>query len=116
MRTAWDLASWLPPVEAVPVVDTMIGRHILDPAEVAAYLLRRGGDRGARRTAQVADLVDGAAQSPPESVLRVRFVLSGLPKPVAQHPIVLPNGVTVHADLAWPIYRVATEYDGLVAR
>jgi hypothetical protein len=112
-RTAWDVAGWLPLIDAVPIVDSMIGRDIVHPAELAAYASRRDGDRGAVRATRVFSLADGGAQSPPESVLRVRFVLGGLPRPVTQHPIVLPNGVTVHPDLAWPLYRVATEYDGL---
>ena len=40
-------------------------------------------------------------------------MLSGLPRPVLQFPIVLPNGVAAHPDITWPAYRVACEYDGL---
>ena len=57
-------------------------------------------------------LADGRAQSPPESVLRVRLVLAGLPRPVAQFPVRI-GSVTLHPDLAWPEYLVAMEYDGL---
>lgn len=45
--------------------------------------------------------------------MRVRLVLAGLPRPVAQHEIVLPSGVVVHPDLAWPEFKVAVEYDGM---
>ena len=34
---------------------------------------------------------------------------AGLPAPVRQHPIVLPNGETIHLDLAWPEVRLAVE-------
>jgi hypothetical protein len=45
--------------------------------------------------------------------LRVRLIGAGLPKPVAQLSIVLPNGIMLHPDLAWEHYRVAAEYDRL---
>ncbi|MFI6239031.1 endonuclease domain-containing protein [Micromonospora sp. NPDC050795] len=58
------------------------------------------------------DLADAGAESPPESHLRVRLVLGGLPRPAVQHPVRLPTGLVLHPDLAWPQYRVAVEYDG----
>jgi very-short-patch-repair endonuclease len=57
-------------------------------------------------------LADPGAQSPTESHLRVRLVLAGLPRPVAQHPVRGPSGLVLHPDLAWPQFRVAVEYDG----
>ena len=54
------------------------------------------------RAGLVFGLADGRAESPPESRLRVRLVLAGLPPPVSQHPVRLPNGAVAHPDLAWP--------------
>jgi hypothetical protein len=112
-RTAWDAATWLPTIDAVPIVDTMLGRGFLTDAQLAAFLAVRAGSRGSRLANQVFGLADGGAQSVPESVLRVRFVLAGLPRPVTQYRIILPNGATVYPDITWPRYRVAAEYDGL---
>ncbi|MEK8109078.1 hypothetical protein NKG94_38615 [Micromonospora sp. M12] len=73
----------------------------------------RNADRpGGRRARWVFDVADGGAESPPESHLRVRLLLGGLPRPAVQHPMRLPSGVVLHPDLAWPKYRVAVEYDG----
>jgi hypothetical protein len=111
VRTAWDLASWYQPVKAVPVLDAMLGRRIVTPADLASTLELREGVRGWRRATAAFDLADARAQSAPESVIRVRLVRAGLPRPEPQYPIVV-RGCTLHPDLAWPDYLVALEYDG----
>jgi hypothetical protein len=111
-RTAWDLAVWLDPVRAVSMIDGMLGLGLLEPAELAEMVERRRGGRGWLCAARAFDLADPGAQSPPESQLRVRLVLAGLPRPVAQHPVRFPPGLLLHPDLAWPRFKVAVEYDG----
>ncbi len=110
---AWETAVWLEPVRAVGVVDTLLGRGLTTPAALAEIASRSAGRIGGRRAQRVFGLADPAAQSPPESHLRVRLVLAGLPRPVAQHPVRLPSGLVLHPDLAWPEFQVAVEYDGL---
>lgn len=112
-RTAWDLAAWLDVHTAVAIIDTLLGTGILAHADLAKMIDARHGERGWRCAATALDLADGAAQSPPESRLRVKIVLAGLPRPVAQYPVVLASGRVLHPDLAWPQYKVAVEYDGL---
>ena len=112
-RTAWDLGRWLPFRESVPVIDGLLAIDAVSDADLAAYARSAFGQRGSRRAADAFALTDGRAQSRPESVLRVRLIGAGLPKPVAQLAIVLPNGITLHPDLAWEEYRVAAEYDGV---
>lgn len=111
-RTAWDVAGWLDPIAAVPIVDGLLGAGLVDPGDLRELVEARQGRRGWRQVATIFDLADGAAQSPPESRLRVRLVLAGLPRPVVQYPVRLPTGPTLHPDLAWPDYKVAVEYDG----
>ncbi|MGN9918031.1 endonuclease domain-containing protein [Micromonospora palomenae] len=109
---AWETGAWLDPVRAVGIVDSLLASGLTDPdalAEVAERFADRPGGRRARR---VFDLADPGAQSPPESHLRVRLVLAGLPRPVTQHPVRSPSGLVLHPDLAWPEFRVAVEYDG----
>jgi hypothetical protein len=112
VRTAWDVAGWLEPIRAVPVVDGLLALGLLTLDDLREYVRDREGSRGWRRTARVASLADGGAQSVPESQLRVRFVLAGLPRPVTQHPVRVSDRLVLHPDLAWPEYRVAVEYDG----
>ena len=111
-RTAWDVAAWIDVVPAVSIIDGLLGRGVVGHLDLERLVDIRTGQRGWRRAARAFALADGLAQSPPESQLRVRLVLAGLPRPTAQHPVVLPNGVTVHPDLAWPEFKVAVEYDG----
>ncbi|MFF5178766.1 endonuclease domain-containing protein [Micromonospora sp. NPDC000316] len=103
---------WLDPIRAVAIVDAMLGLGLTDRDTLTEVAGRNADRSGGRRARWVFDLADGRAQSPPESQLRVRLVLGGLPRPVAQHPVRLPTGVVLHPDLAWPEYRVAVEYDG----
>ncbi|MFC7550215.1 hypothetical protein [Plantactinospora sp. GCM10030261] len=111
-RAAWETAAWLPPVRAVAIIDTLLGSGLTSPTELstlaAAYAARPGGRRAQRAFA----LADPAAQSPPESHLRVRLMQAGLPRPAVQHPVRVASGVLLHPDLAWPGFRVAIEYDG----
>jgi hypothetical protein len=112
-RTAWDLASWLDLVPAVTVLDGLLRLGLVQAGDLRDLVERRAGERGARRAGRAFALADPRAESPPESQLRVRLVLAGLPPPVPQHPVRLPGGAVYHPDLAWPEFRVAIEYDGL---
>jgi hypothetical protein len=111
VRTVWDLANWLEPVRSVPIIDAMLALGVVDADGVSAYIAARRGQRGHRRAGRTAALADGRAQSAPESVLRVRLVLAGLPRPVPQFDVRI-GAVTLHPDLAWPEYKLALEYDG----
>ncbi|MEU8156850.1 hypothetical protein AB0B94_24570 [Micromonospora sp. NPDC048986] len=111
-RAAWETAVWLDPVRAVAIVDSLLGQGLTERDTLAAIAARNADRPGGRRARWVFDLADGRAESPPESHLRVRLVLGGLPRPAVQHPVRLPVGVVLHPDLAWPQYRVAVEYDG----
>ncbi|MFC4019827.1 DUF559 domain-containing protein [Micromonospora sp. GCM10011542] len=111
-RAAWETAVWLEPVRAVGIVDALLRQGLTDRDTLAEVATRNADRPGGRRARWVFELADPGAQSPPESQLRVRLVLAGLPRPVAQHPVRLPNGLILHPDLVWPEYRVAVEYDG----
>ncbi|MET8252396.1 DUF559 domain-containing protein [Micromonospora sp. NPDC005197] len=111
-QAAWETAVWLDPIRAVSIIDALLGQGLADRAALIEAAARNANRAGNRRASWLFDLADGGAQSPPESQLRVRLVLGGLPRPVVQHPVRLPNGVILHPDLAWPEYRVAVEYDG----
>ncbi|MEH1165692.1 DUF559 domain-containing protein [Micromonospora sp. CPCC 205539] len=111
-QAAWETAVWLEPVRAVAIVDSLLGQGLVDRGTLAEVSARNADRAGGRRARWVFELADPGAQSPPESHLRVRLVLGGLPRPVVQHAVRLSNGLVLHPDLAWPEYRVAVEYDG----
>jgi alpha-1,2-mannosyltransferase len=110
MRTAYDLGRRLDLVEAVAAVDALarIGRF-------APSMLLNGpvGARGRRRLREVVGLADPLAESVMETRLRILLVLGGLPRPVAQFPVIDADGVVrARVDLAYPAARLALEYDG----
>jgi Protein of unknown function (DUF559) len=111
-QAAWETAVWLDPVRAVGILDALLARQVITFDSLRAVVGRHAQRPGGRRARRVIDLADPGSQSPPESHLRVRLVLAGLPRPVTQHPVVLPSGLALHPDLAWPQYKVAVEYDG----
>lgn len=114
VRTAWDLTQWRTLLGAVPTLDAMLGADLVTAEQLGTVAGRAqaAGARGARRAIRAFGLVDGRAQSPPESVLRVRLVLRGIPPPVPQYAVTVRSGRVLHPDLAWPAFRVALEYDG----
>ncbi len=99
-------------MRAVGIIDGLLRTGSVNQAALTTEAARNAGRPGGRRASWVFGLTDGCAQSPPESHLRVRLMLAGLPRPVAQHPIRVPAGLVLHPDLAWPEFRVAVEYDG----
>ncbi|MEV1318575.1 hypothetical protein AB0J14_21120 [Micromonospora arborensis] len=109
---AWEAAAWLDPLRAVAIVDSLLASGLTTRAALTTVRTANADRPGGRRACWIFDLADPGAQSPPESHLRVRLVLGGLPRPVAQHPIQLAGGLVLHPDLAWPEFRVAVEYDG----
>lgn len=112
-RTAWDLARRVRLVEAVVAVDALARRGSFAPADLLGYRVTRPGARGCRRLGRVVALADLRAESPPESRLRVRLVLAGLPAPEVQYQVLDEHGfVLARADLAYPEAKLAIEYDG----
>jgi hypothetical protein len=114
LRTAWDVALWRDLVRAVPVLDAMLRSRLVSTGDLAKLVVVRRAEvaRGVARAMRAFGLADGRAQSPPESSLRVRLILRGLPPPVPQHPVTVRSGRVLHPDLAWPEYQVALEYEG----
>lgn len=112
VRTCWDLAHWLDPVEAVVILDNLVSKRVVSVADMLAYAQARSGQRGWARLINAARLVDGKAESPQESRLRVRLAKAGLVAPVAQFVINDRAGFVARVDLAWPELKIALEYDG----
>ncbi|HZB50087.1 MAG TPA: glucodextranase DOMON-like domain-containing protein, partial [Mycobacteriales bacterium] len=115
VRTAFDLARLEPLVEAVTGVDALVHAGAVTAAEVEAYAAACRGWRGVRRCADALGHVDGAAESPMESRLRMLLVLDGLPRPVVNQPLHDAYGCFLaRPDLR--IEHVLVEYDGSVHR
>lgn len=112
-RTAWDVACWLDLVPAVSIIDAMLHRGLVEPAELTG-IAHRYAERpwpGSRRARRAFALVDGRVTSATASALRVRLALARVPRPVPNHPVRMPDRSLRVADLAWPRYQVAVVCD-----
>jgi hypothetical protein len=115
-RTAWDVARWLAPLDAVPIVDALLNRHLTTVEACADHLARQRGRHGWRRAGTVYALADPGARTPAESRLRLLLIRAGLPRPAAQCPVQVSPAQVVRADLGWERWRVAMEHDGHLDR
>ena len=110
-RTAFDLARHLPRGVAVAHLDALSAATGLTAAQVTPLIDRHKGTRRVRQCQTALSLMDGGAQSPKESWLRLVLIDAGLPRPVTQ--IRVTDGQFVaYLDMGWEAPMVALEYDG----
>lgn len=110
-RTAFDLARHLPRAVAVTHLDALSAATGLTTAEVTPLIARHAGARGVRQCRAALSLMDGGAQSPKESWLRLVLIDGGLPRPVTQIEVTDGHDVA-YLDMGWEQPMVAVEYDG----
>lgn len=70
------------------------------------------GRRGVQRLRQSLPLLDGCADSPMESRLRLLLVRAGLPAPVSNRDVIEDGAWLARPDLSYPERRIAIEYEG----
>jgi hypothetical protein len=109
-RTAFDIGRSRIFGEAVPILDALFNATGIKPAEVVALADKRPGTRGIRRLRTVLELVDGGAESPRESRLRLVLVRGGLPPPETQIEF---RELHIRVNMGWRQWMVAVEYDGV---
>ncbi|MGH3933955.1 MAG: endonuclease domain-containing protein [Pseudonocardiaceae bacterium] len=113
LRTAWDLARWLPTVEAVVAMDALARVGRFTPQAVLRIQDRYPRARWRRRVPGVVDLCDPRAESSMETRPRLVLVLRGLPRPELQYQVYDELGEFVaRLDMAYPVLKLAMEYDG----
>jgi hypothetical protein len=112
-RTAADLACWYPRSAAVAHIDALANATGVKVADACQLLERRKGRRGIENARIALDLVDGGAQSPKETWLRLLLIDDGLPRPQTQIPVTDEMGKEfAYLDMGWEHLMVAVEYDG----
>jgi very-short-patch-repair endonuclease len=109
-RTAFDIGRLTPPGQAIPILDALVNATGVQLAEVRALSDRRRGARGLSRLRANLDLVDGGAESPQETKLRLLIVGAGLPRPETQIEF---RHLRIRVDMGWREWKVAVEYDGV---
>ena len=112
-RTALDLARRCPPGIAVAAIDALTQATDVKAADVELLIERYRGRRGLRAAKVSLALVDGGAQSPKETWLRLLLVGAGFPRPQTQIAVSNQWGwVEAYLDMGWEDIKVAVEYDG----
>lgn len=109
-RTAFDIGRIHPAHQAIPILDALLNATRIKPADIAAVADSHGGVRGAARLRALLDLVDGGAESPQESRLRLLLVRAGLPPPETQIEF---RTLRIRVDMGWTQWKLAVEYDGI---
>jgi len=113
VRTVADLLLALHRQDAIAIIDGALreGRLAVDDIEAVRGQLRRR--RGVVRVRPWLDHVDGRAESPLETRIRVICTDAGLRPETLQHVIRDADGyILAVADLAWPSRRLLVEADG----
>jgi hypothetical protein len=112
-RTFVDLGELLSLPDLVAVGDHLVGRQLCSVQDIERVLGWAGSRRGVRRARRAAKLINEAARSRPESLIRVWCKLAGLPDPEANGWIFDPQGrARYRGDLVFRATRVIVEYDG----
>lgn len=112
-RTAFDLGRRGTLGQAVARLDALARATDFKVGDVVALAARHRHTRGLRQLAAALDLVDGGAQSPKETWLRLLLVNAGFPRPQTQIPVLGPDGYPRYfLDMGWEEIKLAVEYDG----
>lgn len=110
-RTALDLARHFARDTAVKYLDALAAATGITAEDVAPLVERYRGARGMKRARIALDLMDGGAQSPKETWLRLLAVDAGYPRPRTQ--IRVHDGNTeAFLDMGWDEPKIGLDYDG----
>ncbi|MDT5089975.1 MAG: hypothetical protein QOG47_2682 [Mycobacterium sp.] len=112
-RTALDLARRYSLNDAVAAVDALAQAVELKSVDIELLVDRYRGRRGMKGAAAALELIDGGAQSPKETWLRLLLLNAGFPRPQTQIAVRNEWGwVDAYLDMGWEDIKVAVEYDG----
>lgn len=106
-RTAYDIGRRVPGDAGIVRIDALLNATRCTVTDIERIANRYPGARGIRGLRDALHLVDGGAESPKETELRLLLVRDGLPRPVTQIPVGRRR-----VDMGWPQWKVGVEYDG----
>lgn len=113
-RTAFDLGRLLPLADAVIHLDALARATSVDAPAILEVADRHANTRGVRRMRTAVGVMDGGAESPQETRLRLVLVGARLPVPETQIAFRDRHGIVrVRVDMGWRRWKVAVEYDGV---
>ncbi|MGV0744904.1 hypothetical protein [Mycolicibacterium sp. XJ870] len=111
LRTALDLARFLPRDTAVKHLDALGSATGIDAGQVLELATHYPGLRGIRSARVALDLMDAGAQSPRETWLRLMLIDEGFPRPRTQ--IRVTDGFNeAFIDMGYDEPKIGLDYDG----
>ena len=113
-RTLVDCAREWPFEDAVVAMDAALNAGLLSHADLTSAVLAQRHWVGIGDAARAANLADARAESPLETLGRLRILASGLPAPELQVEIHDARGFVGRVDAWYEEAAVAVEFDGLV--
>lgn len=113
LRTTWDLGRQRRRETALAGMDQMFRLGGFERAPFLVGIERFRGMRWVTRLRELGPFADGRAASPGESVLRLRWIDSGLPHPTPQFELWIDGVLVAIFDLGHDDLRLAAEYLGL---
>lgn len=113
LRTACDLGRLLHRDQSLAAMDSIAALEMFTLDELALAVLRFRRYRGVLQLRVLAPLVDPLAQSPGESILRLRWLDAGVPRPRCQLPVPAPDGGWYYLDMGLEEERFGAEYKGV---
>lgn len=112
-RTAFDLGRRDSLTAAVQRIDALAHATKLTRRDVDPLLERHRGARGIVQARRAIELMDGGAESPPETTVRLMLIAAGFPRPETQIVVLDAHGKFVgRIDMGYREYKVGVEYDG----
>lgn len=111
-RTVADIARDWSFDAALVAADHALREQMVDRAALEAELSVTAGCQGIRRAQRVLRRADGLSESVGESLSRARMIELGLPAPVLQHVVEMPEGADARVDFWWPHLGLVGEFDG----
>ncbi len=112
LRTAWDLGRQRSRETALAGLDAMLRLGRFGRDDLVRGVPRFKGMRWVTVLRELAPLANGLAESPGESVLRLRWLDLTLPTPQPQVPVPVSDGLVLRVDLGNEDIRLGAEYQG----
>jgi hypothetical protein len=112
LRTAADLLRRPGRAHALASADAMARAGLFAIPDLQEYVASLSWLPRLRQAQELAVRVTVDAESPGESWQRCRILDAGFPMPVLQHKVVDSYGIERRLDMAYPVFRAASEYDG----
>jgi hypothetical protein len=112
-RTYVDLAATVKLEELVAIGDAILRSRRCSLQRLSERVHAAAGKRGYAMAYAALPMLDGRAQSSPESLLRMRAVAARLPRPEPQCLVTSVHGKEIaHLDLDYKKYKVGLEHEG----